>query len=114
MRVGEAMTDLAHERQQAHAYLDQLPPAQLSAIHSLLESMLDPVSRALTKASVEDEGISEEEGQAVERSKKMVQAQSGNPVRRRYSQVYGKPCSLHGIAGRATPIRYCAEFHQGR
>jgi hypothetical protein len=36
-----AMTDLAHERQQAHAYLDRLPPAQLSAVPSLLGALLN-------------------------------------------------------------------------
>jgi len=53
--------DLAQERQQAHAYLDRLPPEQLSAVQGLLESMLAPVSRALANAPAEDEEISEED-----------------------------------------------------
>jgi hypothetical protein len=53
------------ERQQAHAYLDRLPAAQLSAVRGLLEAMLDPVSRALANAPIEDEEISEEEERAV-------------------------------------------------
>src|SRR4051812_23361726 len=57
--------DLLHERQQAHAYLDHLPPEQLSAVRSLLETMLDPVSRALANAPLEDEEIGAEERQAV-------------------------------------------------
>lgn len=57
--------DLVHERQQAHAYLDQLPTEQLSAVRGLLETMLDPVSRAIANAPVEDEEISEEERRAV-------------------------------------------------
>ncbi len=39
--------DLQQERKQAHALLDQLPPAKLGAVLSLLEVMLDdnePVS----------------------------------------------------------------------
>lgn len=39
--------DLQQERKQAHALLDQLPPAKLGAVRSLLEVMLDddePVS----------------------------------------------------------------------
>lgn len=53
------------ERERAHAYLDRLPPAQLSAVRGLLETMLDPVSRALANAPLEDEEISEEEERAV-------------------------------------------------
>ena len=33
--------DLQQERQQAHALLDQLPPAKLGAVRSLLEVMID-------------------------------------------------------------------------
>jgi hypothetical protein len=43
--------DFAHERRQAHAYLDHLPPEQLSAVRGLLETMLDPVSRALANVA---------------------------------------------------------------
>jgi hypothetical protein len=57
--------DLVHERQQAHAYLDHLPPEQLSVVRALLETMLDPVSRAIANAPVEDEEISAEEQRAV-------------------------------------------------
>ncbi len=57
--------DVAQERQQAHAYLDRLPPDQLTAVRSLLETMLDPVSRAVANAPVEDEEIGEEEERAV-------------------------------------------------
>ena len=58
-------SDLVHQRQQAHAYLDQLPPEQLSAVRGLLETMLDPVSRAIANAPVEDEEIGAEERSAV-------------------------------------------------
>jgi len=57
--------DLVQERQQAHAYLDRLPAEQLSAVRGLLETMLDPVSRAIANAPVEDEETSAEEENAV-------------------------------------------------
>ena len=57
-------TDLTQKRRQAHAYLDRLPPEQLSAVRSLLETMLDPVSRAVANAPIEDEPISEAEERA--------------------------------------------------
>jgi predicted transcriptional regulator len=70
--------DVVQERQQAHAYLDRLPPAQLSAVRSLLETMLpDTVSRALANAPLEDEEISEEENQAVARSKEWFKNNQG-------------------------------------
>jgi hypothetical protein len=70
--------NVLQERQQAHAYLDRLPPDQLSAVRSLLETMLpDPVSRALAKAPAEDEEISEEEEQSVARSKEWFKNNQG-------------------------------------
>ena len=64
--------DFVRERQQAHAYLDRLPPEQLSAVRGLLETMLDPVSRALANAPVEDEEIGEEEERAVAESREWL------------------------------------------
>jgi hypothetical protein len=72
-------TDPEQERRQAHSYLDHLPDAQLSAVRSLLETMLDPVSRALANAPMEDEEISEEEEQAVARSKEWFKHHDGIP-----------------------------------
>lgn len=57
--------DLAQERRRAHASLDRLPPAQLSAVRGLLESMLDPASRPISIVPFEDEEISEDEERAV-------------------------------------------------
>lgn len=71
------MTELVQERQLAHAYLDKLPPAQLSAIRNLLESILDPVSLALSKALIDDEEVGEEEKQAVARSKEWFRHNQG-------------------------------------
>lgn len=60
--------DLSHERQQVHAYIDQLPAAQLSAVRHLLESMVDPLSRALANAPADDEPVTEAEAAAIRRS----------------------------------------------
>jgi hypothetical protein len=48
-------------RQHVHELIDQLPPAQLSALASLLEAILDPVSRALANAPIDDEPVTEQD-----------------------------------------------------
>lgn len=52
-------------RTHVHALIDQLPPKQLEAVETLLESMLDPLARKLASAPIEDETISEEEQRSV-------------------------------------------------
>jgi hypothetical protein len=46
---------MATEKQHAHELIEQLPPSQLSALVGLLETMVDPVSRKLAAAPVDDE-----------------------------------------------------------
>jgi hypothetical protein len=67
------------QRQQAHVYLDLLPPEHLSAVRNLLETMLDPFSRTLANAPIEDEEISEEEERAVARSIEWFKYNEGIP-----------------------------------
>jgi hypothetical protein len=53
------------ERKEVHSLVDRLAPSQLTAVHSLLEVMLDPVSRAIANAPSDDEPESTEERRAV-------------------------------------------------
>jgi hypothetical protein len=71
--------DSVREREQAHAYLDRLPPDQLSAVRGLLETMLDPVSRALANAPIEDEEISEGEMSAAAGSREWLKHNKAIP-----------------------------------
>jgi hypothetical protein len=71
--------DLAQERQQAHAYLDQLPAAQLTAVRHLLESMVDPVSAALANAPIDDEELTEEDANAIRSSREWFEQNDGTP-----------------------------------
>lgn len=71
--------DIHEERQQAHAYLDHLPDAQVSAVRGLLEAMLDPVARALANAPVDDEPVTEEEERAVAQARESLQRNGGIP-----------------------------------
>jgi hypothetical protein len=52
-------------RAHVHALVDQLPPVQLAAVETLLKSMLDPISRKLALAPVDDEPFTDGERQAV-------------------------------------------------
>lgn len=55
-------TDTRHH---VHALVDQLPPVQLAALESLLQSMIDPISRKLALAPFDDEPFTGEDRQAV-------------------------------------------------
>jgi len=61
-------TDLTQERQRAHALLDMLPAEKLNVVRSLLEVMVEPLSRALAGAPVEDEEITPETAAALDRA----------------------------------------------
>lgn len=71
--------NLNQERQQAHALLDMLPAEKLNAVRSLLEVMVDPVSRALANAPVDDEPITEEEERAIAQAREWLKHNPGIP-----------------------------------
>jgi hypothetical protein len=52
-------------RSHVHALIDQLPPVQLAALETILQSMLDPLSRKLALAPIDDEPFTEEDLRAV-------------------------------------------------
>ncbi|MGA7410007.1 MAG: hypothetical protein WBW33_05940 [Bryobacteraceae bacterium] len=56
---------MSQQREHAQQLLNQLAPEQVAAVVHLMEVMLDPISRKLALAPLEDEEISEEEEQAV-------------------------------------------------
>lgn len=68
------------EKQHAHELIDQLPAHQLSAVVGLLESIIDPVSRKLAAAPVDDEPEPEEERIAVEQSKEWLRQHAGKGI----------------------------------
>ena len=61
--------DLTPERRQAHALLDMLPDDKLNAVRGLLEVMVEPLSRSLANAPVEDEEITPETVAALARAR---------------------------------------------
>jgi hypothetical protein len=56
-------------KQQAHELIERISAAQVSAVVTLITTMLDPVDRAIANAPFEDEEISDEENRAVAASK---------------------------------------------
>jgi hypothetical protein len=63
---------MADTKERAYELIDRLPSTQLSAVVGLLEAMLDPVSRAIANAPVEDEPISQEEAIALDAAKEWL------------------------------------------
>jgi len=57
------------ERQQAHELLDMLPDEKLNAVRTLLEVMVEPLSRSLARAAVEEEELTPETAAALERAR---------------------------------------------
>jgi hypothetical protein len=57
-----------------------MPMAQVSAIVQMIEAMLDPVSRAIANAPIDDEPESEAEHQAVAASKAWLEKHPGQGV----------------------------------
>ncbi len=59
----------ARTREQAHELIDRMAPGQVAALVGLLEAMLDPVSRAIANAPIDDEPVSEEEARDIAESR---------------------------------------------
>ena len=70
----------AQTKEKAHELIERMAPSQVSAVVVLLESMLDPVSRAIANAPVDDEPESEAERQAVAASKAWMAAHPGEGI----------------------------------
>jgi hypothetical protein len=71
--------DATQERQQAHALLDMLPQEKLSAVRSLLEVMVEPLSRSLASAPVEEEEVTPETAAALDRARASLARGEGIP-----------------------------------
>lgn len=60
------------EKRRAHELIEKLAPRQASAVVGLLEMMLDPVSRAIANAPIDDEPLDPEEEEAINESKEWL------------------------------------------
>jgi hypothetical protein len=67
-------------KQQAHELIDRMSTGQVSAVVGLLETMLDPVSRAIANAPIDDEPETEDERRAVAESKAWMAEHPGQGI----------------------------------
>jgi hypothetical protein len=56
-------------KEHAHELIERLLPTQVAAVVGLLEAMLDPVSRAVANAPVDDEPLTGEEEKALDEAR---------------------------------------------
>jgi hypothetical protein len=66
-------------KEHAHALIERLGPTQVAALVGLLEAMLDPVSRAIASAPIEDEPLTAEEEKALDESGEWLKHNKGIP-----------------------------------
>jgi hypothetical protein len=71
--------DLTQDRRQAHALIDMLPAEKLNAVKSLLEVMVEPLSRSLALAPVEEEEITPETAASLDRARASLTRGEGIP-----------------------------------
>ena len=71
--------DVPADRQHARELLDQLGPGQLAAVVHLLEVMVDPVTRSIADAPVEDEEITAETAADLDRARASIERGEGIP-----------------------------------
>jgi hypothetical protein len=67
-------------KQHAHELIDRMAPSQVYAVVGLLETMLDPVSRAIANAPFDDEPECEDERRSVAASKAWLKEHPGQGI----------------------------------
>ncbi|MFN0105085.1 MAG: hypothetical protein ACKV2U_23745 [Bryobacteraceae bacterium] len=71
--------DLNQRREHAHALLDMLPPDKLDAVRTLLEVMVEPLARSLAAAPLENEDLTAETSNALNRARASLKSGEGIP-----------------------------------
>lgn len=66
-------------KQHAHELIDRMAPSQVSAMVSLIETMLDPVSRAIANAPVDDEPLTAECARSLTEASEWLKHNEGIP-----------------------------------
>ena len=72
-------TNVIQEKHQLHKMVDLLAPEQAHALRALVEVMLDPVSRAIAKASVDEEPLTRDDERALDEAREWLKHNKGIP-----------------------------------
>jgi hypothetical protein len=72
-------TEIAEQRQQAHALLDLLPSEKVAAVRILLEVMVEPLSQHLSALPVEEEELSPETIAEIQQARASLKRGEGIP-----------------------------------
>jgi len=67
------------DREQAHTLLDLLPPEKLAAVRSLLQVMVEPLSKSLASVPEDEEELTPETAAALERARGSLARGEGIP-----------------------------------
>jgi hypothetical protein len=70
---------MAADKQHAHKLIELLPPGQVPAAVGMLETLLDPFSRALANAPLDDEPVSADEAHEIDAAKASLARGEGIP-----------------------------------
>jgi len=70
---------MAADKNHAHELIERLAPGQVPAAIGMLESLLDPVSRAIANAPIDDEPVTKEEEKALAESREWLKHNKGIP-----------------------------------
>lgn len=69
--------DLAQQRRHAHLLIDALSEDKLSAVNTLLDVLVEPLSESLAKAPVEDEDLTSETIADIQRASSSLERGEG-------------------------------------
>jgi hypothetical protein len=70
---------MAANKEHAHELIERLAEGQVPAAIGMLESLLDPVSRAIANAPIENEPVTKEEEKALAESREWLKHNKGIP-----------------------------------
>jgi len=70
---------MAADKQHAHELIDRLAPSQVPAVIGMLEALLDPVSRAIANAPIDEEQLSADDKKTLDEAQEWLKHNEGIP-----------------------------------
>jgi hypothetical protein len=72
-------SDVLQQRHEAHLLIDVLPEEKLSAVRSILEVLVEPLSRSLAMAPIDDEELAPETIASIQEARSSLARGEGIP-----------------------------------